>query len=288
MGADRPVFVHRSHELEARVTACLAPWAELLLPRRPLLRRAASQSMQSMLELNNRGIARYADGHIVSSSLCAEFMCQHYGVPDGRVAVIAQAPPDQFSHEPEGGWGDNRLNRLLYVGQFAFVKGPHMLSQAFDHVLSHRPEATLTWVCDARHHEQAAMLLKPAARARVQFLDWVPQRELMAIYDAHGVFLFPSLFEGFGKALVEAMARGLVVVASAEGGAKDLIRDGVNGFVVPVGDAAALAKACLFAQEDAALARRVSEHARAAALEHTWERLALETVDFYGRLREAR
>ena len=64
---------------------------------------------------------------------------------------------------------------------------------------------------------------------------------LVQVYDRHGVFLFPSFFEGFGKAFLEAMSRGLVVIASDVGGMHDLIRDGENGFLVAPGDAAALA-----------------------------------------------
>jgi glycosyltransferase involved in cell wall biosynthesis len=107
---------------------------------------------------------------------------------------------------------------------------------------------------------------------------------LMDIYDAHGVFLFPSFFEGFGKAFLEAMTRGLLVVASAEGGACDLIVSGKNGFVVPVGDAAAMAAACLAIQRGGVDARQVSGNARQTGLQHTWRRVAQETAAFYQAL----
>lgn len=279
----RPVFVHRSHGFEPRAAAALAPWAALQPTRSPL-RAAASQGMTRLLEFNNRAITHDADGHIVSAELCAVFMQARYGVPRNRVAVIAQAPPPSYQQAPVRAVDAARLDRILYVGQLAFFKAPMILAQAFEHVLAERPQSTLTWVCSAQHHREAAALLSPQARERTTFLDWVPQDRLMDIYDAHGVFLFPSFFEGFGKAFLEAMTRGLLVVASAEGGARDLIVSGKNGFVVPVGDAAAMAQACLAMQSGTVDVRQLSENARQTGLQHTWRRVAQESAAFYQTL----
>jgi glycosyltransferase involved in cell wall biosynthesis len=279
----RPVFIHRSHGFEPRVTAALTSWSALG-PARPPLRRAASKAMTRLLEFNNRAITRHADGHIVSAELCATFMHQRYGVPRNRIAIIAQAPPLSYQQAPVRAMEPARLDRILYVGQFVLAKAPMILADAFEHVLAERPQATLTWVCSAQHHGEAAALLKPQARERVTFLDWVPQDRLMDVYDAHGVFLFPSFFEGFGKAFLEAMTRGLLVVASAEGGARDLIASGKNGFVVPVGDAMAMAQACLTIQRGTVDFRQMSESARQTGLQHTWRRVAQETAAFYQAL----
>jgi glycosyltransferase involved in cell wall biosynthesis len=251
-----------------------------------MLKGVASHAMASLLEINNWGIARYADGHIVSASLCGDYLHQHYGVPHERIAVIPQAPPGVFQDRPISAIDAHRLNRLLYVGQLAFFKAPMILAAAFERVLTRHPEATLTWVCDARHHAEAAALLNSQARARVTFLDWVPQAELLEIYDRHGVFLFPSFFEGFGKAFIEAMARGLVVIASEEGGAKDIIEHGRNGLLAPVGNAAAMADACVGVLSNPTLAQEIGSNARQTALQYTWDRVAREAADFYRRLIE--
>jgi glycosyltransferase involved in cell wall biosynthesis len=283
-GRFSPVFVHRSHGFEPRVRDALRPWQARNSDKRPLLKRAASRLMETLLEINNLGIARYADGHIFSSRLCGDFLHRRYGVARDRIAVITQAPPGIFQEAPVRPIDGARLKRLLYIGQFAFVKGPMILAEAFERVLAANPGATLTWVCDAKHHGQAAALLSSRARERVRFLDWVAQDRLLEIYDDHGVFLFPSFFEGFGKAFLEAMARGLVVIASAEGGARDIIEHGRNGMLVPVGDAAAMAGACSGVLSSPALARELGLQARRIALQYTWDRVAEETADFYRRL----
>ena len=283
-GPESPVFVHRTPGLESRVRETLRPWQRRYENRRPLLRRAASYLMESMLEYNSWANARYADGHIVNASKCAEFLRSEYGVPQERIAVVPLAPPSNFLETASAPIDSNRSNRLLYVGQFAFIKAPMILASAFEKICAQRPDVTLTWVCAAKSHQEAASLLSAHARERVTFMDWVEQDRLIEMYDGHGIFLFPSFFEGFGKAFLEAMARGLAVIATDEGGARDLIEDGRTGILVPVGDAEALAAKCLNLLSNPEFLRELGENARATALRHTWDRVAEETVDFYRRL----
>lgn len=279
----RPVFVHRSHGFEPRVADRLVHWHSLQPPR-PLLRQAASGALARLLAFNNRAITRHADGHLVSASLCSAYLNERCGVPLERIAVVPQAPPPAYQAAAAPEFDAARLNRILYVGQFAFFKAPMVLAAAFERVLSERADASLTWVCAASDHAQASAVLGPKGRQRVRLVDWMRQSQLMDIYDAHGVFLFPSFVEGFGKAFLEAMARGLVVVASCEGGARDLIRHGENGLLVPVGDAGAMAQACLAVQRGNLDALALSRRARETALAHSWRRVAEQTSAFYRRL----
>jgi len=281
--AARPVFVHRSHGYEPRVRTAMRRCASTNSASRAGWRALATPILAQALRLNELGIERWADGHIVSSSLCGDWLA-HDGVPREHIAVIAQGVPGAFIEAPAAPLDAARLLRVLHVGQFAPVKGPDIVARAFDLVAAGNPDAHLTWVCDARDHEAAATLLTPAARARTTFLPWMKQDELLPVYDVHGVFLFPSYFEGFGKAFLEAMSRGLVVVASDEGGAHDLVVSGTNGHLTPVGDAQRVADAVLSAQRDAQAAARMGDAARSVAMTHTWDRAAGETAAFYERL----
>lgn len=281
-----PKFVHRSHGLEPRVAQALERWD--LNPRPSPLKHIARSGISKLLSFNNRAIARNAHGHIVSSSLCGDFLVSRMNVDSRRVAVIPQAAPQDYLDFPPPEFDERRLDRILYVGQFEAFKAPTVLSRAFRRILETNSRATLTWVCSAQHHAQAAALLDDRSRERVQFLDVRPQQELRSVYDEHGVFLFPSFFEGFGKALLEAMSRGLVVIASDEGGAHDLVHTNVNGMRVPVGDAAALADACVRVQSDPHLAQALGRAARSTAEVQTWNKVAQDTAAFYERLLEMR
>jgi glycosyltransferase involved in cell wall biosynthesis len=80
------------------------------------------------------------------------------------------------------------------------------------------------------------------------------------------------------------MTRGLVVVASCNGGMKDIIADGVTGFLVPTGDHTALADRCVTLLRQPSEMDRVSISARESALRFSWDRVAAETLSFYERL----
>src|SRR5437763_14926263 len=109
----------------------------------------------------------------------------------------------------------------------------------------------------------------------------MPQENLIDVYDGHGIFLFGSFFEGFGKVFLEAMSRGLAVVATNVAGARDIIIDGENGVLVPPGDAAAMADAVTSLLADPERAASLAVHAAATARTYTWDRVARETAAFY-------
>jgi glycosyltransferase involved in cell wall biosynthesis len=178
-----------------------------------------------------------------------------------------------------------RLRTVLYVGQFAFVKAPHAVAAAMNRLALEHSELHFVWVCDARHHDAVRALLSPDVRERVELLPWLPQSELREVYDRAGVFLFPSIFEGFGKVFIEAMARGAIVIATRNSGARDLIEDGEEGFLIEPGDVDGIVRTAgsLFGQPERceAISRAAAEKARM----YTWTRAARECVAFYQRLR---
>lgn len=263
------VFVHRSHGLELRAERDLARWQP-----RPKL---ASRIIAALLARHTRAIARYADGHIVSSSDDAEFLRHVLGVAEKRIAVIPQAAPDEYVRTPAPPMTPERLRHVLYVGQFAFFKAPAIVAAAMRALAAQGLRCT--WVCSRAHHADVRALL---GGAPVELLDWMPAARLIEVYDAHGIFLFPSYYEGFGKAFLEAMSRGLCVVATRVGGARDVITDGKDGMLVEPGDADAIGDAVR--SIDLARAEAMSAAAARTARAYTWQRVARETAAFYDSL----
>ena len=98
--------------------------------------------------------------------------------------------------------------------------------------------------------------------------------ELEELYLSHAVFAFPSTFEGLPLAVLEAAAAGLGIVTTGTCGMKDFVEDGVNGLLVPVGDAAGLTAALARVTDDPALADRLGRAAREKARHYTWRRSA--------------
>jgi len=280
----RTVFIHRSHGFELNVEETLQPWLKKFgSDERNVARRLATEALAPLLRRHSAAIAREADGHIVSSSLDAAFLHERMGVPEERIAIIPQAAPDSFIHDAAPPMNAQRLRRILNVGQFAFVKGPMIAAAAMNRLAAAQADLRFTWVCDQASEASIRALLSAEANALLEVVPWTTQEALRDVYDAHGIFLFPSFFEGFGKAFLEAMSRGLCVVASDAGGMHDIITSGMDGVLVPSGDAHAIADSVLAIVRDPERAGAMSAAAAVTARRYTWDRVARELTAFYER-----
>jgi starch synthase len=96
----------------------------------------------------------------------------------------------------------------------------------------------------------------------------------------HDVLIFPSLFEGFGLAITEAMSQGIPVITTAHTAGPDIIDDGVDGFIVPIRSAEAIAEKLELLARDRERLRAMKISAREKAQIHPWEnyRRALVTM----------
>lgn len=278
----KTAFIHRSHGFELRVEQDLRRWQKQHEGNeRSPLRKAASHLMSRALSYNCRMIARYADGHIVSAAQCREFLCEKMGILGERVAVIPQAAPDCYLTRPLRGMEADRIKQVLYVGQFTLIKAPTILAEVMSRLASLDSDIRLTWIAAKEHHPQIRALLSGRARESVTLLDWMPQDELLEIYDRHGIFLFPSFFEGFGKVFLEAMSRGLCVVAADNGGARDVIAHGGNGMLAPTGCGETMTRHCVELIKNLPAAQQISREAVKTAQSYTWDRVAASTARFY-------
>jgi len=275
------LFVHRSHGFEPRVGAVVERWRRVYPEdRRPALRRLASRVLDAAIARNYRGIVRFAEAHVVSCGECADDLVAR-GVARERVHVSPQVPTADYFASPAPRWTRERGRRLLFVGQHVFFKAPMVLAEAVERLLGSDPALEMTWICEAAAHAQVRSRLGPAGLARVRLRDWMPREQLRGVFDTRGLFLFPSFTEGFGKVFLEAMARGLCVVSSDQGGARDVIRSGENGVLVPVGDAEALAREARKLIDQPERAAAMADSALRTAKEYTWERVAGNLASFY-------
>lgn len=110
----------------------------------------------------------------------------------------------------------------------------------------------------------------------------INQKELINYYHSSDVYVSSSCNESFGKVLIEAMAAGLPVVATTTTGSKEIVVDGVNGFLVPVGDSVALAKKILFLLNNSEKAREIGEAGRKMVKERFGkEKIIGEMIGFW-------
>lgn len=166
------------------------------------------------------------------------------------------------------------------VGRLTAIKGPGVLMEAARTVIERRPQSVFVFLGAGEMLEalraQAAAL---GIEAHIRFPGWRP--DVARMMSALDCFAFPSINEGMGKALVEAMALEKPVVASRVGGIIDLVDDGVNGFLVPPADPPALADRILFLLENPETARRMAARAAGTAAAYSAAAMVLRIESLY-------
>jgi phosphatidylinositol alpha-mannosyltransferase len=170
-----------------------------------------------------------------------------------------------------------RQLRILFIGQAVERKGLPVMLRAFEALRDHIP-ATLTLV-GARTEEVAHMMLDDRD---VQALGKVSEQRKHAELARADVLCAPSLHgESFGMVLTEAFAAATPVVASDIPGYRDVLRDGLDGLLVPPGDALALAESLRRLALDERLRARMAAAARERAERFAWPHVAAEVIDCY-------
>jgi phosphatidyl-myo-inositol alpha-mannosyltransferase len=226
-----------------------------------------------------RSVWRRLDVRLAVSEAAREFVGRAFGaervriVPNGAdVALFRDASPAEGL--PEG-------ERILFVNRLDPRKGFSTAIHAFERLAAERPAAHLVVAGDGE--ERSAYERLPAAvRARVVMLGSVEHDRLPPYHAASDVFLGPALGrESFGIVLVEAMAAGLPVVASDIPGYREVVRDGIDGVLVPPGDPGALASATARVLDDADLRARLAAAGRARAERFDWDVVATEVMAAY-------
>lgn len=130
------------------------------------------------------------------------------------------------------------------VGRLVPIKGHAWLVRAVPRVVAEFPAACFAFVGDGPLRDELRQLGDAlGVTSRLVFLG--TRQDVPDCLAAFDLFVFPSLNEGMGRALIEAMAAGLPVIATCVGGIPDIVTDGTNGLLVPPRDEKALAAAIL-------------------------------------------
>lgn len=128
--------------------------------------------------------------------------------------------------------------RVLYVGSLGQRKG---LSYALDAVESLGSQVSFTLIGKVTAPECVPLR---TALERHQWVESLPHFQILEQMANHDVLVFPTLFDGFGLVITEALSQGLPVITTLNSGAPECIRDGVEGFIVPTRDSQSITQ-CL-------------------------------------------
>ena len=169
---------------------------------------------------------------------------------------------------------DDDVFRVLFVGAVSLRKGVPDLLEGFRRAGLRRPSELI--LVGEPFPEARAFLAKYDGLYRL--VPFLPHGQLVRMYQQASVFVLPSIEDGFGMVVYEAAACGLPLIVSQNVGAE--VRDGADGFVVPIRDPDVIADRLLRLQDDA-LRRTMGESARQYVSQFTWERYYSELSRHY-------
>jgi glycosyltransferase involved in cell wall biosynthesis len=151
---------------------------------------------------------------------------------------------------------------LLNLGREQPQKGQRFLIEAMSRIVESVPEAVLLIAGSPGLHSQVLRqnVADRGLRATVRFLG--RREDIPQLFGASDLFVFPSLYEGLGVSLLEAMAAGLAVITTDRPPMSEVVDNGLTGVLVPPGDPTALAEAVLALAGDPSARQRMGEAAR--------------------------
>jgi glycosyltransferase involved in cell wall biosynthesis len=240
------------------------------------------------LELVVPAAARRSHRVQVSSRATRDELVRELGVEAGRIDVV---PLGLGMRDVAGAATEDDLRARLELGAAPVVLSvaaalPHKnlgrLLEAFARVRTDpEPVLVLTGHAGRDGDRLRALAARLGVGARVRMTGWLEDRDLEGLYRLASAFAYPSLHEGFGMPVLEAMRRGVAVVSSNATSLPEVAGDAA--LLVDPTDVAALAAGIQRLLDDAPLRMRLVERGRARAAEFGWDRTARAALASYDR-----
>jgi len=238
----------------------------------------ANLPMAATVWLGERPLARTyrrAAFHAISESTRDDLVAR--GIRPDRIRVIhpgvdagtlTPGPPRSRAGAPQ----------FVYVGRLKRYKGVDVALRALALARRARSDLSLDIAGSGTQRPALESLTRELGLAEaVRFYGFVSEADKIALFRRSWANLFPSPKEGWGITVVEAGACGTPSLASDSPGLRDSVRHELTGYLVPHGDAGALAERMLQLAADPSLVERLGAEARRFAEAHSWERSADET-----------
>lgn len=227
-----------------------------------------------------------ADHSVLLNAHDAAFARERLGVPAEKLSVIPHGLDAAFLDLPPPGRTPDAVSehaplRVACVGSWIQRKGREDVVAVASALAARGVPFTLSLYGTGLGVDEVLGSFPAAVRERLHVVPKYVHAELPRLLARDEVLLFPSHAEGFGMALVEAMACGLAPVSSPVGVAPQVVRNGQTGRLIPIGDVSGLVGAlCRFA-EDREQLQSLRQAAQAEVKNLSWRDIAARTLSLY-------
>jgi glycosyltransferase involved in cell wall biosynthesis len=200
-------------------------------------------------------------------------MARTYGISEIEVIPHGVTIPREVT-ESEG-------KTVLAIGKMNARKGMETLLEAIPLVLKEAPKTRFQIVGTAEDHPKVREFREKhrVAAEQVDFLGMVNEERLHDLYNGCAVYVSPATYESFGLTFAEAMAHGRPVVGCNASAVPEIVRDGLDGLLVPAKSVEPLAQAITRLVEDVEMRTRMGAAARKRAVESYSLEVAAERVE---------
>ncbi len=250
----------------------------------------ALKTRRGLIQRHNlRGISRAAHVICDSEATRSEFL-RLSGYSPKQTHTIHAGVGEEFFAEPTGDpfeqLGLPKARYLLHLGHvFPYKNIPGLLHVFAQLVRGNGTDLFLLRAGGAFTREQQRLAQQLGIAQRIRHMGYVPSDQLPLLYRCAELLLFPSLDEGFGFPVLEAMACGLPVVASERGSLPEVA--GGAALLADPSHPTALADQARELLRDSALRSQLKEAGRKRALQFPWDSTARKTLEIYRRIYEA-
>jgi glycosyltransferase involved in cell wall biosynthesis len=204
-----------------------------------------------------------------------------YGIPENKLIHIPYGVHlDEFRQIPK----EDNVFRVIYTGPMTLQKGVLYLLKAYSDL--RLPNSELLLVGGISDE------IKPFFKkfeGNYRWVGHVPQKELYKYYSQGSVFVIMSIQEGLAMVQPQAMACGLPVICTTNTGGEDIVRNGMDGFIIPIRDVEALKEKLIYLYENPSICEAMGQYAKERVSSgFSWDHYGDRMIKEYERISHGR
>ncbi|MEO0263136.1 MAG: glycosyltransferase family 4 protein [candidate division WOR-3 bacterium] len=217
-----------------------------------------------------------ADYIIVPSEIVKESLIK-LNIPERKIVKIHYGV-DISKFLPKEKYDKDKILKILFVGQVTWRKGIENLMKVLKEL-----KGKINFEFNIAGGAPEREILEKY-KGLYNYYSFLPHEKLVELYKRNDIFVFPSLFEGFAQVVLESMACGLPVIVSNKAGSSDIVRDGIDGFIISPDDINSLKEKILYFYYNKEEIERMGKNASEQARKYTWEKYRENILKFIKEL----
>lgn len=213
--------------------------------------------------------------HIFVASTFTKSSLTEIGVSKEKISIIPYGVKTPLHQQSKI---ESKEFKILFVGRIEERKGIQYITKSFSSLKLHNASLTLVGF------NQNSSIYTSQPDLGIYFKGVVTPFELSTYYAQADLFVFPTLFDGFGLVILEALSYGIPVITTSNSAGPDILTEGVDGFIIPIKNVEALSQKILWCYEHREELRAMRENAKNTAKKFSWENYEAQITQIISKI----